>query len=159
MEFEEIKKTHDTLRESFLSKLSYDYSYPETEGGCICGEFTSEPDFDVLLKTCEYACSQGTTTYDGGWKTDGLFSLLKKLISERYGNRYDICLDFGGATPILALLAYLWAYSRIDDIYVDFTHDKWEARGDYSSNLRVGFKLIDGKIAVAYYRHEPYSYM
>ena len=161
MEFEEIKKIHDKLRSSFIRGLCKDgsYSYPESEDGSVSGRFTSEPDCNMLKRICEYAAEKGTTPFDGRWSAEQMYENLIKEMPRHNGDRYYISICYGGASIVLTLLTYLIAYSSITDLELDFTHDKWEARGDYSSGSRVGFKLSRGEVVVTTYKHEEYNNM
>lgn len=148
---ERVTDLHDELREALIDKIedAGDYSCPETEDFSISGIFTEDPDFDVLEELCDHVCNEADSYYDGDWSASQLFTFLKDKIGDKEeGDRYYIYPSFGGLSPILALLPFLAAYSDINSLEVTFTHDKWEARGDYSSSERVGIKLKGGEFVV-----------
>ncbi len=150
------KKAHDELRQKLVRALNYnDYSYPESENFSVSGVYVKDPDMEVFKELCEYAAVQGDTDYDGKWSGADLYSFLKdKTVKYVLGNRYYISLSFGGLPPVLAVLSYLSVYADIQSLEVTFTRDKWEARGDYSSESRVGIKFEDGDFTVGLFSND-----
>ena len=148
---EHMQKTHDALRRELLNKFQVcgDYACPEAESGFASGVFVAEPDFEALSEFCKYVSAAGTFVYDGEWGADALFTFIKnKLVNYHNGDNYDITLSFGGIQPVLALFPFLLACSEITGVSLDFTHDKWESRGDYTSKKRVGIGLRNGELVV-----------
>jgi hypothetical protein len=146
-----MQNTHDSLRHELLDKIqrSGDYSCPETEGGCVSGVFEAEPNLEVLAEFCQYVIDAGKTVYDGEWNVSTLFSFLEnKLQKYHSGDGYSITLSFGSILPVLALLPFLSVYSKISLIDIEFLHDKWESRGDYTSKKHVGIALNNGEFVV-----------
>ena len=66
----------------------------------------------------------------------------------RSGDSYSIMLSFGSILPPLALLPFLSVYSKISVVDIEFLHDKWEVRGDYTSKNRVGIAFANGEFVV-----------
>ena len=146
-----IKKAHDDLRKKLITKLdgTSDYLYPETEDFWVTCKLITEPNLTILKEICEYTCAKADCDYDGNWDSMQLFNFLSKKI-ERYGKGEMLSFSesFGGLSPVLALLSYLSSCSIFTHIEGSFTHDKWEARGDYYAPKRVGLRLVNGKISV-----------
>lgn len=148
---ERMKEAHDTLRRELLNKFQVcgDYACPEAESGFASGVFVAEPDFEALSEFCKYVSAAGTFVYDGEWGADALFTFIKnKLVNYHNGDNYDITLSFGGMQPVLALFPFLLSCSEITGVSLDFTHDKWESRGDHTSKKRVGIGLRNGQLVV-----------
>ena len=148
---EHMQKTYDALRRELLDALrdSGDYAYPESECGVVSGVFVAEPDFEALTEFCKYVSSAKDSVYDGEWGADALFTFIKnKLVNYHSGDSYSITLSCGGIQPILALFPFLLACSEITGVSLEFTHDKWESRGDYTSKKRVGIGLRNGLLVV-----------
>ena len=148
---EHMQKTYDALRRELLDALrdSGDYAYPESECGVVSGVFVAEPDFEALTEFCKYVSSAKDSVYDGEWGADALFTFIKnKLVNYHSGDSYSITLSCGGIQPILALFPFLLACSEITGVSLEFTHDKWERRGDYTSKKRVGIGLRNGLLVV-----------
>ena len=146
-----MQNTHDTLRRELLYQIqsSGDYSYPESEGGYVTGVFEAEPNLEALAEFCQYVVNAGTTVYDGEWNANDLFSFLENQLQKYHsGDKYSIFLSFGSILPPLALLPFLSACSQINLIDIEFLHDKWEVRGDYTSKNRVGIAWGNGKFLV-----------
>ena len=146
-----MQSIHDALRRDLLNAIqrSGDYSYPETESGYVSGVFETEPNLEALEEFCQYVVDAGNTVYDGEWDSGELFSFLEpKLRAYHVGDRYSLSLSFGSVLPPLAILPFLKLYSQIDLIDIEFIHDKWESRGDYTSKNRVGIAFINGEFVV-----------
>ena len=146
-----MQNTHDTLRRELLYQIqsSGDYSYPEAEGAYVSGVFEAEPNLQALSEFCQYVVNAGTTVYDGEWDANDLFSLLASQLQKYHsGDSYSIFLSFGSILPALALLPFLSECSEIREINIEFLHDKWESRGDYTSKNRLGIAWGNGKFLV-----------
>jgi hypothetical protein len=146
-----MQNTHDALRRDLLDKIqrSGDYSYPETECGYVSGVFETEPNLKALAEFCQYVIAAGKSVYDGEWSASELFSFLEPNLRKYHsGDSYSIMLSFGSILPPLALLPFLFVYSKINLIDIEFLHDKWEVRGDYTSKNRVGIAFANGEFIV-----------
>lgn len=146
-----MQNTHDALRRDLLDKIqrSGDYSYTETECGYVSGVFEAEPNLKVLAEFCQYVIAAGKSVYDGEWSASELFSFLEPNLRKYHsGDSYSIMLSFGSIMPPLALLPFLSVYSKINLIDIEFLHDKWEVRGDYTSKNRVGIAFANGEFIV-----------
>ena len=146
----QCKKIHDEIRKKLIKELnSNGYSYPESEDFYVSGVFTVAPEENALEELCEYAAVQGDTNFDGSWKKENLFSLLKdKTVKHEMGDSFHISFGFGGLPPILTVLSFLSVYSEIQFLSASFTRDKWEARGDSSSKNPVRIRLENGEIII-----------
>ena len=146
----QCKKIHDEIRKTLVKELnSNGYSYPESEDFYVSGVFIDAPEAGVLEELCEYAAAQGNTDYDGSWKAENIFSLLKdKTVKYEMGSSFQISFGFGGLPPVLTVLSFLSVYSKIQFLKVSFTRDKWETRGDYSSKNRVEIQFENGEFMI-----------
>ena len=159
-DIESIKKEHDYLRKEIMNQLyrSGDYSYPETDDFGVSCKLTEDPDMDLLMKACEYTCEKATSDYDGGWDSCQLFNFLQKtVVKYEKGDVLSFYEGFGGLSPVLALLSYLATCSIFMDIECSFTHNKWEARGDYGESTRVGLRLSNGRVVAGIFDTGSYG--
>ena len=146
-----MQSIHDALRRDLLNAIqrSGDYSYPETESGYVSGVFEAEPNLELLADFCQYVIAAGKSVYDGEWSASELFSFLEPDLRKYHsGDSYSIMLSFGSILPPLALLPFLSVSYKINLIDIEFLHDKWEVRGDYTSKNRVGIAFANGEFVV-----------
>lgn len=144
------KEAYDELSSALFSAFSINcYIYPTPREFQVSGFFKEKPDSDVLKQICEYVAEERDASYSGPWSSEELYSLLKnELEKAKVGSRYWVSLDFGGASPALAVLSYLSVYSSICSLKANFYRDKWEERGDYISSDNVGIVIENDNLKV-----------
>lgn len=144
---EDIFEMHDNLRKGLLYMMQREYCYPEVDDGFIEGIFTETPNMEFFKEFCSYVVENANSQYDGSWSASQLFEFFK-MSNYKKGDTYYLHPYFGGLSPALAIIPFLATCSTIKDVYMTFTHDKWEARGDYRAENRVGIVFENGRICI-----------
>lgn len=157
--FNELKEIFDKLNKALKSKLyTDDYTYPEVEDSTLVGECHTEIDNDTIYKLCEYAVND-CRDYNSYWSdAKQLYEFVTLFINQEYCKDWiDVNATFGGISPALVMITIASYISKITEINCEFTHDKWEMRGDYCAKRRVGFRLNkNGTVTPCYKKPENY---